>query len=245
MLLANPDINENADPWSLLTKAENRCKLGLFSEAVITADEAIQAALEAYIDKLDTPLPANREEALQILRGEGVKVSTESALRLTELRKKADRSAVNEDLSSSQAEEAISIAEKILTKIGERHTHHTVREKETEFMLPVNSLDPIQRFRPLHEGIAQVEPEFVTKLLLARAILNSKRKRIPHFIGLTVMMLSITTCALFGFIGGSGIIITFTGHSLFSIFGLLFDFSLLLIAYLFLKITLYVKGETR
>jgi hypothetical protein len=243
--LSNSDISENADPWSLLTKAENRCKLGLVSEAVIIADEAIQAALAAYFDNLDTPLPANRVEALQILRREGVKVSTESSLRLTKLRKKAERSAENEDLSSSEAEEAISIAEKVLTNISEKHVHHNVREKETEFTLPVNSLDPIQRFRPLHEGIAQVEPEFVTKLLLARAILNSKKKRIPHFIGLMTMTLSAITCSLFGFIGGSGIIITFMGHSLFSIFGLLFDFFLLLIAYLFLKIALYVKGETR
>ncbi len=243
--MSNSDISEDPDPWNLLTKAENRSKLGLVSEAVITADEAIQAALAAYFDKLDNPLPANREEALQILRGEGVKVSTEGALRLTELRKRAERSAENGDLSSSEAEEAISIAERILTKISEKNVHHTVREKETEFMLPLNNVDALQRFRPLHEGIAQVEPEFVTKLLLARAILNSKRKRIPHFIGLAVMTLSVIICSLFGFIGGSGIIITFMGHSLFSIFGLLFDFFLLLIAYLFLKIALYVKGETR
>jgi hypothetical protein len=234
-----------ADPWNLLNKAENRCKLGLISEALVAADEAIEVALRTFFDKLDIPLPSERKEALRILRGEGVKVSVQSALHLSELRKRAERSAADGDISTSEAEDAISKAERLLTQINEKQAPRVTRETETEFTLPINSPDLIEPFRPLHGGIAQVEPEFVTKLLLARAILNAKRKRIPHLVGITVTMLLALTCSLFGLLGASGIILTFTGGSLLSIFGLVFDFALLLIAYLFLKIAVYVKGETR
>jgi HEPN domain-containing protein len=243
--LDNSTTGGIADSWDLLTKAENRCKLGLISEAVIAADEAIEAALRTCFDKLGSPLPSDRKEALRVLRGEGVKVPAQSVLHIGELRKRAERSTEKEDVSPSEAEEAISTAESLLTEINEKQFHHAIRERETEFILPVNTPGLVQPFRPLHESIAQVEPEFVTKLLLARAILNTRKKRVPHLIGMTVTVLSALTCSLFGLLGAVGVILSFTGSSFFSIFGLVFDFALLLIAYLFLKIAVYVKGETR
>lgn len=233
------------DPWSLLTKAGNRCKLGLIGEALIAANEAIEVALEVYFDKLDTPLPSERKEALRILRGEGVKVSVQSVLRLDELRRRAEQSAGNDDVTSTEVEEAISTAEKLLTQINEKQVRRPKRLSVSESELQIDSLDLIQPMRPLHQSIVQVEPEFVTKLLLARAILSSKKKRIPHPIGVSITVVAALACLLFGLLGGSGIMVTFSSGSLFSIFGLIFDFALLLIAYFFLKIAVYVRGETR
>jgi hypothetical protein len=236
---------ETPDPWSLLTKAENRCKLGLISEALIAVDEAVGVALETYFDKQDTPLPAEREEALRIMRGEGVKISVQSVLRLDELRRRAERSADDKDITSTEVEEAISTAEKLLTEINEKQVRSPIRKRAAETSSLIDPPDLIKPLTPLHENIFHVEPEFVTKLLLARAILSTKRKRIPHQFGLIVTVLAVLACSFFGLLGGTGIIMTFASGSLFSIFGLIFDFVLLLIAYLFLKIALYVRGETR
>jgi hypothetical protein len=236
---------ETADPWNLLTKAENRYKLGLINEAVIATDEAVEVAIETYFDRLDVPLPIEREEALRMMREEGVKVSIRDVVHLDELRRKAEQIAENDDITSAEVEEGISTAEKLLTEINEKQPRRPVRNRETETKSQIDQPDLIQSLGPIHENIVHVEPEFVTKLLLARTILSTKRKKIPHQFGLIVTVLALLTCSFFGLLGGTGIIVTFTNGSIFSIFGLIFDFVLLLIAYLFLKIAVYVRGETK
>lgn len=239
------DLSEVPDAWNLLAKAENRCKLGLTNEAVIIADEAVQAELATYLYKLEAPLPADRKEAMQTLKQIGVGVSTKSLLRLDELGKRAEQVTEDEDLSAHDAEEAISIAENIVTNIGEKNDRQTMKREETGSTLPIRTLDQVKSLRSPREDGGQFETDFVRKLLLAKAVLSSKKKRIPHFIGSMITILSALICFYFGLMGGSGIIMAFTGNPLFSIFGLLINLLFLLIAYLFLRIAVHVKGETR
>jgi hypothetical protein len=217
----------------------------LTGEALISADEAVRVALETYFEKLDTSLPSEREEALRIMKAEGVKVSVQSVLHLAELRRRVEQGAENEDINPTEAEEAIMGAEKLLTGISEKPLRNSAKKRGTETRSPIYPPDLLQPFAPLHDNIVSVEPEFVTKLLLARAILNSKRKRIPHLFGLIFTVLAVLACSFFCLLGGTGMIMTFTSGSLFSIFGLIFNLLLLLIAYVFFKIAVYVKGETR
>jgi len=233
------------DPWSLLTKAENRYKLGLTSEALIAADEAIELALRTHFDHLDTPFPGQRKEAMNALRAEGIKVPIHKVLRIGELRIREEKSTDDHIIAPKEVEEAISTAEKLLTQISEKQDHHSRKGNPAEAKSTIGATNIIQPLERLPGSILQVEPEFVTKLLLARAILSTKKKRIPHPIGVTITVLAALGSSLFALLGGTGILMTLTEGSLFSIFSLIFDLVLLLIAYLFLKMAVIVRGETR
>jgi hypothetical protein len=228
-----------------LAKAEYRCKLGLINEAVIIADEAVQAELVTHLDNLKIPHQNDREEASQVLQQEGLATSVKNLLRLSDLRKIAEKIADQEILSESDAEEAIAIAENAVTEISEKDERQVAREKGSEFTLPIEATNPWQPRRVRYEDGGQSETEFVTKLLLAKAVLSSSKKRIPRFIGLIIIIMSSLTCLFLGLRGGSGIIMAFTGNTPFSIFEILIDFVFLLIAYFLLKMVVYVKGETR
>lgn len=233
------------DPWSLLTKAENRYRLGLTGEALIAADEAIEVALKIHFDDVDTPLPSQRKEAMNALRAEGVKVSIDEVLRLSELRRREEKSTYDYNITPKKVEEAISTVEELLTQISEKQSHRSRKGKQVEAKSTNGTPNIIQPLERLPGSILQVEPEFVTKLLLARAILSTKKKRIPRPIGLAITVLAVVGCSLFALLGGSGIFNALTDGSLLSIFGLIFDFILLLIAYVFLKIAVVIRGETR
>ena len=228
-----------------MAKAEYRCKLGLINEAVIIADEAVQAELVAHLDNLKIPHQNDREEASQILQQEGLATSVKNLLRLTDLRKTAERIADQEILSESDAEEAIAIAENVVTEISEKDECQVAREKGSEFTVPIEAANPSKLRKARYEDGTQSETELIRKLLLAKAVLGSNKKRIPRFIGLIIVIMSSLTCLFFGLTGGSGIVMAFTGNTPFSIFGILIDFVFLLIAYFLLKMTVYVKGQTR
>jgi hypothetical protein len=215
------------------------------SEALIVADEAIEVALKTYFDDLDTPLPSQRKEAMSILREEGVKVSIHEVLRMGELRRKEEKSTDDRNITPKEVEEAISTAEELLTQISEKRDHRSRKGNPVESKSTIGASNVVRPLERLSGSILQVEPEFVTKLLLARAILSTKKKKIPHPIGLAITVLAAIGCSMFALLGGSGILIALTNGSLLSIFGLIFDFILLLIAYLFLKIAIVVRGETR
>ncbi|WXG45015.1 MAG: hypothetical protein WED04_13490 [Promethearchaeati archaeon SRVP18_Atabeyarchaeia-1] len=259
---------KTSEPWALMSKAENWRHLGLQEEAVTAADEAIEVQLKNAFDRLGVPKPTNREEAIRVLGKRGIKLPAAKLIRLSKIREKAGRSE-EEGLTMTEVEEAISIAEESISRISEHQESakgardsQSLRFKSlnggntsdskfwaggtTTLRSPqVHSSDlmeiPFSRYREFGD----VEPEFVTKLLLARAILNYREKRMPRLIGLTFVILSMIACSLFGVIGGSGLLLMLTGRVLLSVIGLAFDFMLVLVAYIFLRIALYVKRQTR
>jgi hypothetical protein len=269
--LEDPSSEHVSEPWSLLSKAENRHRLGLNDEAVIVADEAIEAQLRNAFESLGVVKPATRENAIRVLRKEGVRLSAERMLRLKEIREKAGQVG-GDGLSESEADEAISIAEDSISKISEqqksakeeaKHEHpHSLRvrassrgddkrprthpEEDQAPTLPsFESLHLLEQSHSHRKEVGTLETEFVTKLLLARAILNYRKKRIPRIIGLAFAVPLMGASFLLAVIGCAGIILGFFGQSLISVFGLVFDFVYLLIAYLLLKMALYVRRETR
>jgi hypothetical protein len=261
---SNPEVL--AEPWTLLSKAESWHKLGLQNEAVIAADEAIEAHLNEVFSELGVPKPKEREKVITVLKKEGVRLSVKRLVRLKELREKAtlDTSGI---LSTAEADEAISIAEDIMSKVGERQEpakHNSDSraspratisgtEDDTEFhseryktLTPDSfSSSDLAGLEYLHrKDSRQVDTEFVTKLLLARAILTYKRKRIPRFVGWTLIFISMAVCLMFATLGGTGLILMLSGRLLFSLLPLAFDLMLLLVAYLSLRIALYVRRES-
>lgn len=257
-----------AEPWSLLSKAENWRKLGLQDEAVIVADEAIDAQLSDVFSRLGVPKPISREKAIRALKKEGVRLSPRRLMRLKELRERAGRDEGG-GLSMSEVDEAISIAEETISKISEQkesvkdvpvsissrvktlckgdgaHFKFHAGGNAVFTALPFSSSGLTEPHFSYRQDVGQVETEFVTKLLLARAILNYRKKKIPRFIGLTFVVSSMVVCSLFGIVGGSGVLLMLSGRLAFSVVGLGFDFMFLLAAYLFLRMALYVRRETR
>jgi hypothetical protein len=256
------------DPWSLLGRAENWCKIGLLNEAVVACDEAIETELRDLFKELGVPQPIRREETVRILEEEGMKFSARNLLHLRKLRESAELGE-EDNLSTLDVEEAISVAEDFLSKISKQQESLRERgivsrsraaspkgkeaaflrryggDKEAASLLMLSTLDSRGPRSLLGRDAGQGELEFFTKLLLARAILDFKKRRIPRLVGLLVALTSGAVCCLLGAIGGYGVVMMFTGQSFFSILGLIFDCILLLVSYLFLKITIYVKNETR
>lgn len=258
---------ETNDPWSLLSRAENWYRIGLLNEAVVASDEAVESGLKEVLNELGVQQPVRREETIRVLEEQGVHFSAQRLLHLKELRERADR--VEEDnLTKLEVEEAISVAEDFLSKIndqqvspGERNINSQPkgipsRRKEAAFnryhggekeatLLMLSALSSKGPISGSRRDAGQAELELFTKLLLARTILDFKKRRVPHLIGLIIALLSGVVCCLLAAIGGYGVVLMFTGQSFFSIFGLIFDCVLLFISYLFLKITICVKSETR
>nr|MDO8097965.1 hypothetical protein [Candidatus Njordarchaeota archaeon] len=258
---------ETNDPWLLLSRAENWCKVGLLNEAVIASDEAIEMGLKEIFNELGVPQPARLEDTINILEEEGMKFSAQKLLHLRELRDRAERGE-EDNLTAFDVEESISEAESFLSKIDDQRERlrqrdvssqckgTSSRRKGTTFykhsggeeaasLLMLSTLDSRGPLSHSRRDAGQGELEFFTKLLLARAILNFKKRRMPHLIGLLIALLSGAVCCLLAAIGGYGVILMLTGQSFFSIFGLIFDCMLLFVSYLFLKITIYVRNGTR
>jgi HEPN domain-containing protein len=259
---------ETRDPWSLLSRAENLSKVGFLNEAVVASDEAVETGLKELFKELGVPQPIRREETVRILEEEGIKFSGQNLLHLRKLREKAEREE-GENLTAPEVDEAISAAECFLSKINDQMESSGKREftsrfketssrrreanlngnftgaKDLDSLLMLGTLDSSRRIHLPRRDAGQDELEFFTKLLLARTILDFKKKKIPHMIGLFIALLSAATCCLLFGIGGYGIIQILTGESLFSIFGLLFYCLLVFVSYVFLKIAIYVKNETR
>jgi HEPN domain-containing protein len=259
---------ETRDPWSLLGRAENLIKVGFLNEAVVASDEAVETGLKELFKKLGVPQPARREETVRILEEEGIKFSGQNLLHLRKLREKAEQEE-GENLTAPEVDEAISAAECFLSKINDqmessgknkltsrsKGTSSKEREanlngnftgsKDMDSLLMLGTLDSSRRIQLPRRDAGQDELEFFTKLLLARTILDFKKKKLPHLIGLSIVLLSAVICCFLCGIGGYGIIQILTGGSLFSIFGLLFCCLLVFVSYLFLKVAIYVKKETR
>jgi hypothetical protein len=215
---------------------------------------------------MGVPKPVEPEKKIILLKNEGVAISVKPLVRFRELKEKATHYGGG-ILSLAEVQEAISIAEDIITKVQETYesagpkpesgaasrvaskkskadfrfgSRHTKTTGSSRF----DSADLTALSYARSEDTGHVDTEFVTKLLLARAILTYRKKRIPRFIGVPLIVISMAACLVLTAVGGSGIMLMFSGRAIFSLIPLVFDFVFLLIAYFFLKVTLSIRRET-